>query len=354
MARFLKDRTKAKGEAPGSLILIGNQKMETPVIQIMQFDAQSLFEKELPTVNEAFAEMKSNGVNWINIYGIHDLEMIKDIGQKFNLPSLLLEDILNTDHRPKYENGEDYDAFILKMLRHEKSTNKIHAEQISIILGENYLLTLQERKGDVFAPVRDRIRKNRGRVRSSNNDYLAYALMDTIADNYMNLVENLGEKVEDIEDRIFLKQDKKIVEQIHQFKTELNFLRKAVRPVKEFVSVLLKTESSCFQDDIKMYLRDLNDVVMQSAEAIELYNNLASDQLNSYNSNVSNSMNEVMKVLTIFAAIFIPLTFMAGIYGMNFEYLPELKYKYAYAIFWGITLLVGTGLVIYFKRKKWL
>jgi magnesium transporter len=262
--------------------------------------------------------------------------------------------MLNTDQPPKFEDGEEFDGFILKMLHHDEKTKRIHSEQISIILGENYVITLQEEVGDIFVPVRERIRKNKGRVRLNENDYLAYALMDTIVDNYILLIENLGRKVEELEDRIFYIRDKKIVEEIYRYKIELNFLRKSIRPVREHLGLLLKTENSWFHEKTKPYLKDLYDLEVQATDAIELYNSLVSDQLNIYNANAGNDMNQIMKVLTIFAAIFIPLTFIAGIYGMNFEYIPELKYKYAYAFFWGVILLVAGGLLYFFNRKKWL
>lgn len=354
MARFLKDRSKAKGQVPGSLIFLGNKKMDNTVIQFMQYNSETLTEVQVETVNEAFNKIKSGSVNWINIYGLHDTEMIKTIGDILQIPQLILEDILNTDQPPKYDDGETFDVFILKMLSQTNESTPITAEQITLILGENYVLTIQEQHGDVFAPVRERIRKNKGRVRLNDNDYLAYALMDTIVDNYTLLIENLGRRIEDLEDRIFLRHDTKIAGEIYRFKTELNFLRKSIRPVKDLMNGLLKTENSYFQEKNTQFLKDLYGLVVQSTDAIELYNNLVSDQLNFYNTNMSNSMNEVMKVLTIFASVFIPLTFFAGIYGMNFEYLPELKYKYAYPIFWMVVILLSGGLLFYFKRKKWL
>lgn len=354
MARFLKDRSKAKGTAPGSLILIGKQKMEKPIIQLMKFDKDELVEREVASIQEAKAEFKKGAVNWINIYGIHDLEMIQNLGNEFDLPSLLLEDILNTDQPPKYDNGETYDAFIIKMMQAEEKTNRIHAEQISIVLGENYVLTLQERVGDFFNPVRERIRKGKGRLRHNGNDYLAYALMDTIVDNYTILIESIGSKIEDMEDRLFRDMDSAMVEEIYRFKTELNYLRKLIRPVREFLLMLNKEEDSFIQEKNQQFLRDLFDLVTQCTDTLELYNNMLSDQLNIYNTNMSNKMNEVMKTLTIFASVFIPLTFVAGIYGMNFEHMPELGYKYSYLIFWIAILILGGGLFIYFKRKKWL
>ena len=354
MARFLKDRTKTKGQAPGSLVFIGNQKVKAPSIHFMQYNTNELIERELSGINEALTSIKKDCVNWINIYGLHDLDLIKELGQTFQIPALLLEDILNTDQRPKYDDGDDFDAFILKMLRLDPTDKQLHAEQITIVLGENYVLTLQERQGDVFTPIRQRIRNKRGRIRSLKNDYLTYALMDTIVDNYTFLIEDIGGKVEDLEDRLFSNRDTKIVEEIYLYKTELNFLRKTVRPVKDLMTALMRTENSYFENANMQYLKDLNDLVIQSTDAIELYNNLISDQLNIYNSTVSNRMNEVMKVLTIFASIFIPLTFIAGIYGMNFKYLPELEFKYSYPIFWGVVLSTVGVLLVYFKRKKWL
>ncbi|WP_340111397.1 magnesium/cobalt transporter CorA [Maribellus mangrovi] len=354
MARFLKDRSKAKGTAPGSLILIGRQKMDKPIIQVMKFDKDELVEKEVASIKDARTEFKKDAVTWINIYGIHDLEMIQDLGTEFNLPALLLEDILNTDQPPKYENGETYDAFIIKMLQAEEKSNRIHAEQISIVLGENYVLTLQERVGDFFNPVRERIRKGKGRLRHNGNDYLAYALMDTIVDYYTGLIESIGSKIEEMEDRLFRNMDSGMVEEIYRFKTELNYLRKSIRPVREFLLMLNKEEDSFIQEKNQQFLRDLFDLVAQCTDTLELYNNMLSDQLNIYNTNMSNKMNEVMKTLTIFASVFIPLTFVAGIYGMNFEHMPELGYKYSYLIFWIAILILGGGLFIYFKRKKWL
>jgi magnesium transporter len=354
MARFLKDRSSAIGHAPGSLILIGNKKVEVPSIRAMQYNETAFSELSVDSIEKAFHLINSQTVTWIDIYGLHDIEIIQKVGELFNLPALLLENIVNTDLRPKYEDGDTYDAFIVKMLHQKPKSDIIEAEQISMILGENYVLTLQERKGDVFSPVRDRIRNKKGRICRKKNDYLTYSLLDTIVDNYMLLIENIGSKVEDLEDRIFLKKDINLSEDIYVYKTELNFLRKAVRPVKDLMVYLLKSENSFFNEDNQKYLSHLNDLVTQSTDAIELYNNLLSDQLNIYNTNVNNRLNEVMKVLTIFASIFIPLTFLAGIYGMNFEYIPELSFKYAYPIFWLVSLSIGFSLLYYFRKNKWL
>ncbi len=354
MARFIKDRMASKGQIPGSLILIGKQKMEEPVIRLMEYSPENLVEEELQSIDEAKDLMDPSKVTWINIYGIHDPEMMERVLDVFGLHPLFMEDIMNTDQRPKYEDGDRYDAFILKMLKYDESIKLISAEQLTLILGENYVLTLQEQTGDVFQPVRNRIRTAKKTSRLHDADYLAYALLDTVVDNYILVTEAIGREIESLEDRIFLNPEKSLVQEIYKLKTELSFLRKSVRPVKELMGPLLKSENSFFQEKYLHFLKDLNDLVTQATEAIELYNAMISDHLNIYSTNVNNRINEVMKVLTIFASTFIPLTFLAGIYGMNFEYIPELGFKYSYLIFWIVVVAVVTGLMIYFKRKKWL
>ena len=244
MARFIKDRSQAKGQAPGSLVLIGSQKMEKPQIKIMDYSPDHLVESELESIKNCSQYLKKDSVSWINIYGIHEMEMMNDIGEIFNIDNLLLEDILNTDQMPKYVAGDKYDALIMKMLEYDTENNIITAEQISIILGKNFILTLQERKGDVFNPVRERIRNNKGRVRLYNNDYLAYALMDIITDNYLTIIETLGRKIEDLETKIFADNNEDIAGEIYRYKIELSFLRKNIRPAKDAILNLLKNEET--------------------------------------------------------------------------------------------------------------
>jgi magnesium transporter len=242
----------------------------------------------------------------------------------------------------------------LKMLKYDESLKLISAEQFTLVLGEHFVLTLQEQTGDVFNPVRERIRNAKKTSRLFDADYLAYALLDTIVDNYILVTEAIGREIEALENRIFLNPEKSLVEEIYKLKTEVSFLRKSVRPVRDLMMQMLKSENILFQEKHKQFLVDLNDLVTEAAEAIELYNGMISDHLNIYSTNVNNRINEVMKVLTIFASTFIPLTFLAGIYGMNFEYIPELGFKYSYLIFWIVVIGVVIGLVFYFKRKKWL
>ncbi len=354
MARFIKDRTASKGMSPGSLVLIGNQKMKHPVIQLMEMDAEYLEERELKTIEEAVPCLDSSPVSWINIWGIHDMDMMQKLSEIFSLQPLFMEDVLNTDQTPKYEEGETYDAFILKMLQYDEEKKLISAEQLTLILGKRYVVTLQEQKGDVFNPVRERIRNTKRRTRFIDTDFLAYSLLDTIVDNYIQVTEIIGRQIEGLEERIFGGPDHKLIEEIHKLKTELSFLRKSVRPLREVMVQVLKSESGMFQEKYMHFFRDLNELVFQATDAIELYNGMISDHLIIYSTNMSNRTNEVMKVLTIFASIFIPLTFLAGIYGMNFEFIPELSFKYSYLIFWIVVILIGAGLLIHFRKKKWL
>lgn len=353
MARFIKDRTKSKGQVPGSLIHIGKQKMEHTEMTSIEYDADDLIERDNVSIDSVAESIGKSNVTWINLYGIHDLKLMEKIRETFGLSSLLMEEVMNTDLRPKYEDGDTFDGFIFKMFHYDEQEKIIKAEQISLILGKNYVLTLQEQPGDVFNPVRERIRKSKGRIRQRGSDYLAYAIMDTVVDNYIYLIEVLGREVESFETELFNHANKTIVQDIYKLKTEISFMRKSVRPVRDMMQHLMKSENSLFEEVNQSYLKNLSELVVQASDSIELYNNMVSDQLNIYNTNVSNRGNEVMQVLTIFASIFIPLTFIAGIYGMNFEVIPELKFKYGYLAFWIVSLLVVTGLVIFFRRKKW-
>ena len=240
------------------------------------------------------------------------------------------------------------------MLRYDSEKEMIIAEQLSLVLGNHFLLTFQEQPGDVFEPVRERIRKQNARIRSSGIDYLAYALLDRVVENYVFIIERLGEKIEDIEEEVLENTGPAVMEKIHTFKHEMNYIRKSIKPAREAIMQLAKLDSELIDAHTTPFLKDLQDLITQAAEAIDTYQDMLSDQLNLYNSVVGNRMNDIMKVLTIFAAIFIPLTFIAGIYGTNFEYLPELKYKYSYFIFLGVMIAVAMGMLIYFRKKKWL
>ena len=354
MARFFKKREQSKGLAPGSLVFIGEQKVETTRIRTMDFDNDHLVEHQLNDIDEIATCVKTSTTSWVNIDGLHDTDLMKKVGSIFELHPLLQEDVLNTGQRPKLEDFDNCLFLTLKMLRYDKEEDIVKSEQLSLILGQRFLLTFQERYGDVFDPVRVRIRKSRARIRKSGVDYLAYALLDTVADNYIYLIERMGERIEDLEDELFSDPTHAVMGKIHAMKREMNFLRKSIRPAREAIVELNKTESTLIDDDVRPFLKDLLDLMTHATEAIDMYRDMLTDHFNIYASSVSNKMNDIMKVLTIFAAIFIPLTFVAGVYGTNFKYLPELEYKYAYPIFWSIIILITIFMVILFRRKKWL
>jgi len=354
MARFLKNRRKSHGEAPGSLIFIGNQKMERARIRVIQYNKLNLVEKELDKIEDAISFIKKDYITWINIDGLHDIEIMEKLEKRFKLSSLALEDILNTDQRPKFLEDENNAIIILKAFSYDKDSATLHSEQISFILGNDYLITLQERVGDFFEPVRERIRKNMGKIRISGPDYLCYALFDTLVDSYIVNIEALGGIIEKQEETILKGTGKKIIEDIYRHKTEMSYMRKSVRPVKEIMTHLMKSDSRFIHRKTYAFLHDLDDLVTQSLEAIEIYYTMVSDQLTVYHTNISNRVNDVMKVLTIFASIFIPLTFIAGVYGTNFDYLPELHLRWAYFAMLGIMLCTAVVMLVYFKRKKWL
>ena len=354
MARFFKKREQSKGLAPGSLVFIGEQKVESTRIRVIDFDKEHLNEYQLSDIEEVKDCPNSDTVSWINIDGLHDTDLIKQVGKLFELHPLLLEDILNTGQRPKLEDFDNCLFITIKMLRYKEEENIISSEQLSLVLAETFLLTFQERPGDVFDPVRERIRKHRPRIRQSGVDYLAYALLDTVVDNYIYLIERLGGQIEDLEEDLFSHPTPAVMEKIHNLKREMNYLRKSIRPAREAIVELIKSESTLIDPTIHPFLKDLLDLATHATEAIDIYRDMLTDDFNIYVSTVSNKMNDVMKVLTIFAAVFIPLTFVAGVYGTNFKFLPELEYKYSYPIFWGVLIALGVGMVLFFKRKKWI
>jgi len=313
-----------------------------------------LQEEEIETVDECLPFKDKPTVTWVNVDGIHEVEVLERLGDCFGLHPLVVEDILNTDHRPKMEDFGDYIFIVLKMLYYSDKDNEVVTEQISLILGPNFVISFQEREGDVFNPIRERIRSEKGRIRKMGADYLAYVLVDSIVDNYFIILEKLGERIEFLEDELVTNPTPETLQAIHDLKREMIFLRKSVWPLREVISGLERGESSLIQESTGIYLRDVYDHTIQVIDAVETFRDMLSGMLDIYLSSISNRMNEVMKVLTIIATIFIPLTLIAGIYGMNFRYMPELEWPWAYPMLWLIMLAIGVLMLIYFRRKRWL
>jgi magnesium transporter len=354
LVRFIKKSSKKRGLPPGSIVHIGDKKTEEAKISIMDYIISKYEEKEIKKVEDCFPFKRKPSITWINVDGLHDVQLIEKLGNCYDIHPLVLEDIANTDQRPKMEDFDDYIFFVLKMLYIDDKNQEIRSEQVSLILGKNYVISFQERVGDVFNSVRERIRKGKGRIRKMSADYLAYSLIDAIIDNYFIILEGIGEKVENIEQDVLSNPEPEILQQIYTLKREMIYLRKSVWPFREVINGLLRDESNLIKKDTHIYLRDLYDHTIQVIDTIETFRDMISGMLDIYMSSVNNKMNEVMKVLTIFAAIFIPLTFIAGVYGMNFQYMPELSLPWAYPAVWSVIILVGVSLFIYFKHKKWI
>ena len=354
MVRFIKKSSSTRGLPPGSIVHIGDKKTEKIKISVMDYSIGKFDEKEVKKVEDCFQFKRKPSTTWINVDGLHDVETIEKLGKCFDIHPLVMEDIVNTDQRPKMEDFENYIFFVLKMLYIDDKTHEIQSEQVSLILGQNYVISFQEKVGDVFNAVRERIRKGKGRIRKMGADYLAYSLIDAIVDNYFIILERIGEKVETIEQDVVSNPQPEILQKIYNLKREMIYLRKSVWPLREVINGLMREESKLIKKGTHIYLRDLYDHTVQVIDTIETFRDMISGMLDIYMSSVSNKMNEVMKVLTIFAAIFIPLTFIAGVYGMNFHNMPELSLPWAYPAVWIVIILVGVSLLIYFKHKKWI
>jgi len=354
MARLIKRMSKTAGLSPGTLVHIGEKKTDKAKITIIDYDEGQFQEKEVKTVEECFPFKKTPTITWINIDGIHDIEIIEKLGKQFDLHSLVLEDILNTGQRPKYEDFESHIFVVLKMLQFDKKENEIITEQVSILFGSNFVISIQEKEGDVFEPIRDRIRNAKGKIRKMGVDYLAYCLLDAIVDSYYLILEKIGDRIEGMEEELIANPTPQTLQIIHNLKRDMIFLRKSVWPLREVVSGLERGESKLIKKSTHIFLRDVYDHTIQVIDTIETFRDMVSGMLDIYLSSLSNRMNEVMKVLTIIATIFIPLTFIAGIYGMNFKYMPELGWHWGYFGVLGLMAVIGILMVVHFKRKNWL
>jgi len=354
MAQLMKKHSTAAGLPPGSLVHIGKRAAEKVRISIFDYDERHFQELEVTAVEECFPFKTTPTFTWINVDGLHDMSVIEKIGGHFGLHPLVLEDIVNTGQRPRMEDFEDYIFIVMKMLIFDEQQQEISAEQVSLILGENYVISFQEKPGDVFEPVRERIRTSKGRVRQARSGYLAYALLDSIVDGYFILLENLGEKIEHLEETLLDKPTPDTLKAIQRLKRDLIFLRKSVWPLREVISGLERGGSHLFHETTITYLRDVYDHTIQVAETIESFRDMVASMRDTYLSSISNRMNEVMKVLTIIATIFIPITFIAGIYGMNFQFIPELAWRWSYFAALAVMAAVALIMIAYFKKKDWL
>ena len=354
MARVTKGRSRKAGLPPGTLIHIGTQKVREPKITILDYDETQFHESEVKVIEECFVFKEKPTVTWINVDGLHQTEILEKLGECYGLHPLVLEDILNTEQRPKMEDYVDYLYVVVKMLHDKGKRGQTEAEQVSLIVGRNFVFSFQESEGDVFEPIRERIRNGKGRIRKMGADYLAYSLLDAIVDYYFVILEKQGDRIEFLEEELVTNPDTKTLQEIHHLKSETLFLRKAIWPLREVIGALERGESPLIQQSTSVYLRDVYDHTIQAIDTVETFRDMVSDLLDIYLSSVSNRMNAIMKVLTIIATIFIPLTFVVGVYGMNFRYMPELEWQWGYPLVWTVMIGMVVCMLIYFRRKKWL
>ena len=350
----LSRRTKKAGLPPGTLIHIGEKREEAVRITYMDYDEQHFQEKQGALVEECFPFKDTSTTTWINIDGIDEIPIIEKIGKAYDLHPLILEDIVTVGQRPKFDNYDKYAYIVLKMLTYNYATYTIGSEQMSIVFGTNFVLSFQEEVGDIFGPIRDRIRQAKGRVRKMGADYLAYSLIDAIVDSYFGILEKIGERIESLEDELLEQPSEDLLRQIHALKREMMSLRRSVWPMRDLISAMQRDESPLICDQTRIYLRDVYDHTIQIIDAIEGFRDIVGGMLDIYLSSISNRTNAIMKVLTMIATIFIPLTFVSGVYGMNFEHMPEIKWRWGYPMVLLVMATVGGIMVTYFRRKKWL
>lgn len=356
---LLKRSSLKAGLPPGSYIHVGEQKAESTLITIIDYDEKDFKRYNPKAVEECFSHKDTPSTTWINVDGLHEVDIVNQICTGFNVHTLTIEDILNTTQRPKLEVYSDYVYLVIRMHWYDAAQGVIMSEQVSIVLGASFVLTFQERSGDIFDAVRERIRIGRGKIRKKGNDYLTYCLLDSVIDSYFEVLEKTGEEIELLEENLMDKPTPEILHRIHFLKREMILMRKAIWPLREVISAMQRDEVEFISESIQVYLRDVYDHTIQVLDTVETFRDMISGMVEMYLSSVSNRMNEIMKVLTIFAAIFIPLTLIAGIFGMNFNpekspfNMPELNWYFGYPFALGLMAVVGLVMLAIFKRKGW-
>jgi magnesium transporter len=354
MARLTKKRIKKAGLSPGTLIHVGERKTESIGITVIEYDEENYREKQVKSLAECLPIKSAPSKTWINIDGLHEVKLVEELGAGFNLHPLLLEDILNTNQMPKVDDYENYLFVVLKVLDFDETAGKVQTEQISLVLGENYVISFREKQGNIIAPVQERMKNAKGRLRRLGSDYLLYALIDSVVDHYFIVLDKLAERIETLQERVATEPTEETLTEIHELKREMIILRKSVWPLREIINVLARGESELIKQATAVYIRDVYDHAVQVLDLTETYREMIAGMLDIYLSSISNKMNAVMKVLTIIATIFIPLTFIAGVYGMNFKHMPELEWYWSYPLIWVVMVAVVTIMVIYFRKNKWL
>lgn len=353
MPRFSNKRSRKAGLPPGTLVHTGEQTGDTLRIAMMQYTADHFMEKDITSVEDLAAYKETSTPCWISVHGLSQVAVLERLGQVFGLHPLVLEDIVNTDQRPKMEDYGDYLYIVLKLLSFNEKRQEIAGEQVSVILGEGYIISFHETAADSFAPLRERLRNGKGKSRKMGVDYIAYALADAVVDNYFVLLERIGERVDLIEEDLVINPQTQTMRAIHKLKREMIFLRRSVWPVREVISGLQRVESKLVQASTLIYLRDVYDHTIHAIDTIETLRDMLSGMVDIYLSSITNRMNEVIKVLTIITTLFIPPSLIAGIYGMNFHDMPELGWRWGYPLALATMVCMGVAMYLYFRHRKW-
>lgn len=350
--KLVQKRSKKTGLPPGTLVHIGERKSDHVTVAVFHYNGVGCEERQAEQP-DLLAPPADESVVWINVSGVHKMEVLETLGKQFVLHPLLLEDVANTDQRPKLDDYETYFFLVMKMLS-LTDAREIAVEQVSLVLGRNYVISFQENGTDVFQPVRDRLRGGKGRLRQSGADYLLYALVDAIVDQYFAVLESMGEKIEALQHTVVDDPKPETLNDIHALKSQLLFLRRAVWPLRDVMNNLSRSDCPFLQEATKLFFRDVYDHVVQIVDTIETLREMVSASLDIYLSSVSYRLNAVMRVLTVITTIFMPLSFIASIYGMNFEHMPELRTRWGYPLVLAVMIAVGVGMLLLFRKKRWL
>lgn len=353
MSRFIKKKKEEIGLSPYAIVFRGQKKTETIRINVIDFDLENVQEYTTESITNLSKLRKSKTISWINIDGLHETDKMTRIAEAFNIPDNILSDIMNPSLRPKVQEFDEGLFITLKILRYDEKTLQLSSENLSLILQKNTLISFLEQETKIFDPVRERIRKHKTKIRLSGPDYLCFALLDVVIDNYIYITGQLGENIETLEENLTNEPKKSMLDEINQYKHELNFLRKNIKPAKEMILALAKSDSEYIRDENHIHYRELQDNISEASELSDSYREIVYDQLNIYHTLITSRLNDIMRTLTIFSVIFIPLTFIVGVYGTNFEYIPELKWYYGYFGMWAAMLVISILMLWFFRRKKW-
>jgi len=352
--RLIRRTGKTPGSAPGTLVHTGERRVEKTRLHLIRYGADRIEERDVASPAECLPANDHDTVTWLDVTGLHETDLLAQVGRLAGMHPLLLEDVMSTGQRPKQEEYEQHHYLVLRMLQFDADRNEISEEQISVVVGTNYVISFQESAGDVWDPVRERIRTARGSIRQRGPDYLAYALLDAVVDGYFAIVEAIGDQIEVLEAEVIQEPERATITRIYQIKGEMLIARKAVWPLRDLFNTLIRDESRLFTDSTKIFLRDAYDHAVQVIDSVETMRDLSASLVDLYLSSVSNRMNEVMKMLTLIATLFIPLTFIVGVYGMNFQFMPELHWRWGYPAIWAVIVGLSTALLLYFRKRRWL